>query len=61
MEAMLWLSSGNIPDLIITDLDMPRLNGFDFFKSMRSSGFYIDVPIIVLSGLENSKLVITCL
>lgn len=61
MEAMIWLSEGNIPDLIITDVDMPRLNGYEFFKNVRRSGFYRDVPIMVLSGLENSKLIITCL
>lgn len=61
MEAMLWLSMGNIPDLIITDIDMPRLNGYEFFKNVRRSGFYRDIPIMVLSGLENSKLIITCL
>jgi two-component system, chemotaxis family, chemotaxis protein CheY len=61
MEAMMWLSEGNIPDLIITDVDMPRLNGYEFFKNVRRSGFYRDIPIIVLSGLENSKLIITCL
>lgn len=61
MEAMMWLSEGNIPDLIITDVDMPRLNGYEFFKNVRRSGFYRDVPIMVISGLENSKLIITCL
>lgn len=61
MEAMLWLSMGNLPDLIITDIDMPRLNGYEFFKNVRRSGFYRDIPIMVLSGLENSKLIITCL
>ncbi len=33
MEAMMWLSEGNIPDLIITDIDMPRLNGYEFFRA----------------------------
>ncbi len=61
MEAMMWLSEGNLPDLIITDVDMPRLNGYEFFKNVRRSGFYRDIPIMVLSGLENSKLIITCL
>ncbi len=61
MEAMMWLSEGNIPDLIITDIDMPRLNGYEFFKNVRGSGFYQDIPIMVISGLENSKFIITCL
>jgi len=40
---------------------MPRLNGYEFFKNVRRSGFYRDIPIMVISGLENSKFIITCL
>lgn len=60
-DAMVWLSDGNLPDLIMTDVDMPKLNGFDFFQNIRSSGFYKDVPIMVFAGLENSKQIITCI
>lgn len=60
-HAMLWLSQGNMPDLILTDVDMPRLNGYDFFQNIRSSGFYREIPIMVISGLENSKQIITCI
>ncbi len=51
-DALTWLDSGNIPDLIISDMDMPYFDGADFVKSLKVSGYYRDVPVIVLSGLE---------
>ena len=50
LEAMFWLNAGNIPDLILLDINMPHLNGNDFLKQVRSSGFFFDIPILVLSG-----------
>ena len=49
-KAMLWLDKGNIPDLILTDMDMPRINGFNLLKHLQKSGYYRDIPILVLSG-----------
>jgi CheY-like chemotaxis protein len=57
-DALSWLDSGNIPDLIISDLEMPYFNGVDFVRSLKVSGYFRDVPVIVLSGsesLENIK------
>lgn len=61
MEGMHWLSSGNIPDLVITDIDMPNLNGFDFMKNLRRSGFYRDIPVVILSGWDNQEQRINCI
>lgn len=55
-EALLWLSSGNIPDFIILDLDMPKMGGLEFLKNIRGSGFYQDIPVIVVSGEESPNL-----
>ena len=38
--------------LIVLDLDMPVMNGFDFINSMNGLGNYGDVPIIIFSGME---------
>ena len=57
-DALTWLDSGNIPDLIISDMEMPYFNGADFVRSLKVSGYFREVPVIVLSGsesLENIK------
>jgi CheY-like chemotaxis protein len=57
-DALTWLDSGNVPDLIISDMEMPYFNGADFVRSLKVSGYFRDVPVIVLSGsetLENIK------
>lgn len=50
MEAILWLSEGNLPDVIISDIMMPQLNGFEFIKILRQNGTYAAIPVLVLSG-----------
>jgi len=37
------------PDVIITDINMPRLDGFGFIEHVRGDGFYRAVPILVLT------------
>lgn len=46
-EAISVLTTNDI-DLILLDISMPTLDGFDFIKLMRSLG--IRVPVIFLSG-----------
>ena len=61
MDAMLWLDQGKIPDLIITDLDMPNLNGIEFLENVKKSGYYKDVPIIVITGYSDKEHKLQCL
>jgi DNA-binding response OmpR family regulator len=60
-EALEWMYSGNIPDLVVADLNMPEINGFEYISKVRESGFFNDVPLIVLSGEESSSERIKCL
>lgn len=53
IEGMAWLSAGNIPDLIMLDMQMPRLNGLEFLKQIRTSGMFRDIPVILVSANEN--------
>ena len=54
LEAVKWLLAGNLPDLIILDLNMPEMNGLDFLKEVRKYNFFRKIPMIVLSGEDNS-------
>lgn len=61
MEAFLYLQEGNIPDLILTDLQMPVMDGIELIKKLKGSGFFADIPVIVLSSKDSSKDRIECL
>ena len=54
IEALSWLHSGHIPQLIISDVYMPEMNGFEFLQSLKNSSMFSSIPIIVLSSMENS-------
>lgn len=47
--AMRWLRN-ELPDLIISDIRMPNLDGLQLIRNLNKSGLYRDIPIIVLSG-----------
>lgn len=45
------------PDLIITDLNMPEMHGFDLITKLKSLQKSEHIPIIVLSGDEDDAVV----
>ena len=50
-----------LPSLIIVDLNMPGMSGEEFLKHVRTSGFYFHIPVIILSGEDDSETRIRCL
>ncbi len=42
-------------DLIITDLNMPNVDGYEFIKTVRENQQYRQLPIIILSSEEEEK------
>jgi two-component system, chemotaxis family, chemotaxis protein CheY len=47
-EALLKLTSDSI-DFIITDWNMPEMNGLDFIKEVRANPVYSSVPILMIT------------
>ncbi|WP_320170589.1 response regulator [Maridesulfovibrio sp.] len=42
-------------DLIISDVNMPRMDGFTYIRTVREQDAYKDIPIIVLSTEGQEK------
>ncbi len=61
MEGLNYLQSGNIPDIILSDLNIPGLSGMELLEQVRNSGFFSSVPFIILSGKEDTDTRIRCL
>jgi len=55
-EALNKLLSGEKFDLIVTDLEMPEMDGFDLIKEIRSNPDYKNIPIIVVTSLAGEDI-----
>jgi two-component system chemotaxis response regulator CheY len=42
-------------DLVITDLNMPKLDGFGLVQAIREDGDYSSMPVIILSSLSDDE------
>lgn len=60
-NALEWMYNGNIPNIIISDLRMPEMDGIELLRNLKESTFYQDIPLIMLSGVEQSEERINCL
>lgn len=58
-EALQWLDE-TIPDLIISDIEMKGMDGFEFLKQVRLRGYTKHTPVIMLSGKAESKERVKC-
>jgi two-component system response regulator RegX3 len=50
-DALKKLSDGSIPDLLILDLNLPGMSGFDFLKQFREM-FNSTIPVMIVSARD---------
>jgi adenylate cyclase len=50
--ALDWLASHPQPVLVLLDLMMPKMDGFEFLERVRHNPNYVDLPIVVLTAKE---------
>lgn len=53
-DALIKIKSNHY-DLIITDLEMPNIDGFKFVEILKNDEMYMDIPIMVISSMEKGK------
>jgi CheY-like chemotaxis protein len=56
-EALDYLKGGGRPDLILLDLMMPVMDGWEFRRRQREDPQLSQLPVVVLSALEPSRAV----
>ena len=50
-EALVKLKMNHY-DLIISDLTMPKINGYEFVEILKGDEMYSDIPVIVMSSIS---------
>jgi two-component system chemotaxis sensor kinase CheA len=53
-EALSALSEGQC-DLIVSDLDMPRMDGFELTRQLKGDERYRDLPVILVTSLDSPE------
>lgn len=53
-EALNMVSAGSQPDLIISDVSMPRVGGLELTRRMKSNSQTAQIPIILVSSMDST-------
>ena len=59
-EALDILRSGDLPDIVFLDLNMPRMSGIEFLKILKADETLRYLPTIILTTSENRADLLEC-
>ena len=62
-EMLEWLheQKSGLPDLILTDLNMPGKNGYDIIVEIKGDPAYAHIPVVVTSTSSTQTIIDRCL
>ena len=55
VDALEKLQQGVKPDVVLMDVEMPRMDGFELAATLRSRPEYDEVPLIMLTSRSGEK------
>ena len=47
--------AAKLPNLILLDIEMPRMDGYEFMATMKANDAYRDIPIVILTSRAGEK------
>ena len=50
----------NTPDLVLLDIVMPVMDGYEVLKSLKTDSDFRNIPVIVVSSLDEMKSMVRC-
>lgn len=59
-EALEYLEKNSLPDIILLDLNMPKMSGIEFLTHLKSHKTYKYIPTIILSTSDNPTDMLEC-
>ena len=59
-EALTILRNGELPDIILSDLNMPRMSGIEFLTTLKADSKLKYLPTIILTTSENRVDLMKC-
>ena len=56
VDALRHLEMGHVPDLVLLDLELPRLGGHDLHRELQAHSLTQDIPVVVVTGTDTAGL-----
>lgn len=54
------ITSDNLPDIVLLDLYVSKINGVDVLKQIRATKHLKSIPVIIYSGRQHSSIIKKC-